>query len=226
MLADWLGSDDAPDCFPFANGTCPDRMAFARERAARVLEKAGLAAEPVRQRLRSDPPDFRSAFGNEPRPLQAEVARLDALCVVLESETGSGKTEAALWRFLDLFRRGLVDGIYVALPMRVAATQIFDRVRLFAIGFSARAQHPLSFAPSRVRLAPMQRKAIRCPSSVLSGTMTRATASARARWAAEHPKRFLATQIAVGTIRRCSRPSTYGTRICAHGAAPAFAGRR
>jgi gas vesicle protein len=49
--------------------------------------------------------------------------------VVLEAETGSGKTEAALWRFATLFATGQVDGLYFALPARVAASQIHGRVQ-------------------------------------------------------------------------------------------------
>jgi CRISPR-associated endonuclease/helicase Cas3 len=49
--------------------------------------------------------------------------------VILESETGSGKTEAALWRYLRLFRAGEVDSLYFALPTRVAASQLYKRVQ-------------------------------------------------------------------------------------------------
>ncbi len=43
------------------------------------------------------------------------------------SETGSGKTEAALWRFAEMYAEGLVDGMYFALPTRAAAVQIHER---------------------------------------------------------------------------------------------------
>ena len=39
----------------------------------------------------------------------------------LESETGSGKTETAVLRFAALWRAGLVDGLYFAVPTRAAA---------------------------------------------------------------------------------------------------------
>jgi hypothetical protein len=48
---------------------------------------------------------------------------------ILESETGSGKTEAVLARFVSLFEAGIVDGLYFALPTRSAATQMHRRVR-------------------------------------------------------------------------------------------------
>src|SRR3546814_2111338 len=43
------------------------------------------------------------------------------------AETGSGKTEAALWRFARLFAEGKVDGLYFAVPTRSAARQLHAR---------------------------------------------------------------------------------------------------
>jgi len=51
--------------------------------------------------------------------------------LVLEAETGSGKTEAALWRFKTLFEAGEVDAVCFLLPTRVAATGIFARLESF-----------------------------------------------------------------------------------------------
>lgn len=199
MLADWLGSDSAADAFPFADGESSDRMAFARRRAAEILTAVGLTAEPSRALVRADPPDFRRAFGQDPRPLQQRIAEPDALCVVLEAETGSGKTEAALWRFLQLFEHGLVDGIYFALPTRVAATQMFERVRAF------RDRVWGNLGPAVIRAVPGQIGAEAAegrplPDFGFAWDDEPDNGARRARWAAEHPKRFLAAQIAVGTI--------------------------
>jgi len=48
--------------------------------------------------------------------------------VILEAETGSGKTEAALWHFARLFEAGRINSLYFALPTRAAAKQIHGRV--------------------------------------------------------------------------------------------------
>ncbi len=60
--------------------------------------------------------------------------------VVLEAETGSGKTEAALWRFVQLFQNGEVDSLFFALPTRVAASKTRRDVssRTFSRPFSTR----------------------------------------------------------------------------------------
>jgi hypothetical protein len=50
------------------------------------------------------------------RHAQAATGGADGQIAVLESGTGSGKTEAALFRFARLFPAGEVDGLYFARP--------------------------------------------------------------------------------------------------------------
>ena len=49
--------------------------------------------------------------------------------MIIESETGSGKTEAALWRFARMYEAGLVDGLSRARPggARVSQGRRFHR---------------------------------------------------------------------------------------------------
>lgn len=198
MLADWLGSDE--HFFRWADGKSADRLEFARARAGCALGKVGLAVENLRLAVRSAEPDFAALFAvAAPRPVQSAAPLPEAHCVVLEAETGSGKTEAALWRFLHLFRAGKVDGMYFALPTRVAATQAFERIRQFADGVFG------SNRPAVVLAVPGQQMAdgVRghpLPNFDFAWDDDPDDANRRARWAAEHPKRFLAAQIAVGTI--------------------------
>ena len=123
QLADWLGSDTR--FFPYSKEG-EDRSVTAKEKAYDAIAASGLNADDWRDKLKHNPPSFTNTFGiAEPRPIQTAIndERFDPL-VILESETGSGKTEAALWRFVHLFRAGLVDSLYFALPTRVAASQI------------------------------------------------------------------------------------------------------
>lgn len=57
---------------------------------------------------------------------QEAVGRLpvDEHLILLEAETGSGKTEAALWRFAVLLDAGEADALYFAVPTRAAARQL------------------------------------------------------------------------------------------------------
>ncbi len=198
MLADWLGSDEK--FFPWADGKSTDRLGFARVQAAAALATVGLAVEPLRLAVRSVAPNFGTLFDvAAPRPVQSAAPMPEARCVVLEAETGSGKTEAALWRFLHLFRSGAVDGMYFALPTRVAATQAFERICKFADRVFG------TNRPSVVLAVPGQQMADggrghALPNFDFAWDDDPDDAVRRSRWAAEHPKRFLAAQIAVGTI--------------------------
>ncbi len=122
--------------------------------------------------------------------------------MILESETGSGKTEAALWRFAHLFQTGQVDGLYFALPTRVAATQLYERTRQFATNvWQGTGQEP----PVAVRaLAGYEssdgQTVKKLPDFKVLWADNPDDQKAHTRWAAESSKRFLAAPLAVGTI--------------------------
>lgn len=192
-LADWIGSDRS--VFGFLADYDPDYYHKARALARDRLRVIQLDTRPVRLRgqadwaLLSDHPN--------PRPAQqklAEIALTEPL-VILEAETGSGKTEAALWRFARLYQAGLVDSLYFAVPTRAAARQLQARVnralkRMFA-----------DPAPEAVLAIPGQMLAGEAQGIRLPGFQTRwDDGDAPARWAAEHATRYLAAQIAVGTV--------------------------
>jgi len=200
MLADWLGSDDSASFFPFANGAGPDRMAFARHRAVHAVRIVGLESAPAEVRARIAGVGFAESFGVQaPHPMQAAAALPGAPLIVLEAETGSGKTEAALWRFKHLFEQEMVDGLYFALPTRVAATAMFKRIKTFR-------DRVFGGAPPAVVLAVPGQAAVDdaegrpLPKFGFEWDDMPDGGASKARWAAEHPKRFLATTIAVGTI--------------------------
>lgn len=115
---------------------------------------------------------------------------------LIEDETGSGKTEAALIHFLDLFRRGEVDGMYFALPTRAAARGIHGRIEA--------ALHRLMSGAPPVILAVPGYLPQTLPSSALPAADVLwpddAAAARDALWAGERPKRYLAGWVAVGTI--------------------------
>ena len=215
QLADWLGSDTRKGFFPY---TVPgeNRIQTSLERAAYAVRTIGLDVNTWRNELCSQPPVFTTAFGvAEARPMQLAAADLSlGNIVVLEAETGSGKTEAALWRFSKLFQEGEVDSLYFALPTRVAASQLYQRVRTFVTRL-----WPLD-APVVVRALPGEEAAddqikISLPDFKVLWPDQPADAVAHQRWVAESPKRFLAATIAVGTIdqallgvrSRCAMPT-------------------
>lgn len=200
QLADWLGSDTRPGFFPYTQpGEVRSKTAPAL--AQQALRAIGLEVGDVATRQQDTHADFAESFGvPAPRPMQAAMADSSlGPVVVLEAETGSGKTEAALWRFLHLWRAGQVDALYFALPTRVAATQLYERV----LGF---VQHTWkSTPPVVVRALPGYTAADSHGYQPLPGFQVLwhdepQDDEAERRWAAESPKRYLAAPIAVGTI--------------------------
>ena len=198
MLADWLGSHREA-FFPFKHEG--DRINWSRRQAKNALVAVGLDVSVARRRIEHDMPTFGKTFGisHAPRPLQSVLANaaLPAL-LVAESDTGSGKTEAALMHFLALFAGGKVDGLYFALPTRVAARELYGRVSdamkrvfgnecppvLLAVpGYTLVDGEPMNMLPADLHLFNDNEQRARDRS-----------------WAAERSKRFLAAPVAVGTI--------------------------
>ncbi|MDH5493888.1 MAG: CRISPR-associated endonuclease Cas3'', partial [Myxococcales bacterium] len=199
-LADWLGSDQR--LFPFS-AEPGDRIAFARERAQRALGAMGLLPAGARASLGALPIGFERISAWAPRPMQRCIAELPlhpaGSLTILESDTGSGKTEAALAHYLRLFQDHLVDGLYFALPTRTAATQIFRRTHESVMrAFPDPEQRPpvVLAVPGYLRFDEVQGKLL-APFEVLWPDEGR---DRHRSWAAEHPKRFLAAAVAIGTI--------------------------
>lgn len=206
-LADWLGSDAS--LFPFSSDGEPERISFARERARLAVQAVGLAAGPARAQLSLPVGWFNGVFGFAPRGAQQAVLDLPVPAAggvaVLEAETGSGKTEAAVARFLALQRSGAVDGLYFALPTRTAATQIHDRVTKYVRrAFPEAESRPrvILAVPGYLRVDDVDGRKDD-PKLAPFGALWPDDNSDRTRWqrwAAESPKRYLAGQVVVGTI--------------------------
>lgn len=200
QLADWLGSDTR--FFPYSEPG-EDRHRTATQLAVIAVRATGLDTTAWRDAL-PQLPAFQTVFDlPAPRPMQAAMAETGfGHLLILESETGSGKTEAALWRFAGLFQSGQVDSLYFALPTRVAATQLYERVRHFAqVLWRDCGQAPpvVVRALSGYESADGQDK-IRLPDFKVLWADNPDDQVAHLRWAAESSKRFLAAPLAVGTI--------------------------
>lgn len=198
QLADWLGSDTR--FFPFSE-LDEDRLGTSRERARAAVRAVGLEATPYRQPLLHTPPAFTDVFdAPAPYPTQAAMAN-DGLgpVVVLEAETGSGKTEAALWRYFHLFARGEVDSLYFALPTRVAASQAYQRV-CDALSRAWPSGGPVAVRALSGYAAADGTTAQALPDFKVLWSDEPSDAEAGRRWAGESAKRFLAAPVAVGTV--------------------------
>ena len=103
---------------------------------------------------------------------------------VLEAETGSGKTEAALIHFLRLFQAGEVDGLYFALPTRAAAVQIHRRIKEMVSGWLRDAAPPVGLAvPGYLRVDDDDDEGQRLPDTHdMSSGRTKPFGIARGPW--------------------------------------------
>jgi CRISPR-associated endonuclease/helicase Cas3 len=198
-LADWIGSDRR--FFDFVESLDPDYIVAARDKARQAVVSVGLdVAE------RRDSAQGRATFQvltgfAEPRPQQSMAAEfsLDENLIILEAETGSGKTEAALWRFARLFETGRVDSLYFALPTRAAAIQIHGRIqKSLARFFGEGAPEAILAVPGYLRVGETQGQAL--PDWRVRWDDNPDEARLLARWAAESAKRYLAASVAVGTV--------------------------
>ncbi|MEO5331403.1 MAG: CRISPR-associated helicase Cas3' [Magnetococcus sp. YQC-5] len=201
-LADWIGSDT--HYFPFADTTTLPSYQELEHKAKQATLAVGCDVTAARHVLAAQSIDFQHIF-NLPTPnsMQREMGNLSLApagnLVILESETGSGKTEAALLHFLNLFRAELVDGLYFALPTRAAAVQIHRRV-VQAMQKAFGPDHPpvVLAVPGYLQVDEMEGRKLAQFTILWPDDLT--DRQRNRGWAAEHPKRFLAAPIAVGTV--------------------------
>ena len=206
-LADWIGSNDKR-WFEYVDTPRDDYIRIARKNAERAIREVGLnIAEQRRIFSGASLPDFRDLFGIDGMPNAIQEAAtqntpLEQRIVVIESETGSGKTEAALWRFARMYEKGLVDGIYFALPTRAAAAQIHGRVKRFARNlFTAQDAPPVVLAvPGYEPDADADTVRLQEYDEHAAGEHHHEAQSDDKPWASDNPKKYLAAQIAVGTV--------------------------
>ena len=142
VLADWIGSNQK--WFPYRG---PDDFQdldsywnHARARSERAIEESGVLPAAPRVHL-----DQGALIGERavPTPMQEWACTVELptgpTLFMIEDETGSGKTEAALILAHRLMASGRADGLYMALPTMATANAMFDRLgvahrKLFAEG--------------------------------------------------------------------------------------------
>ena len=198
-LADQLGSDERT--FEFEPNPDPHYIDRARRIATATVRLKGLDRSDWRSSAVGV--DVETLIGHpELRPAQRAVsaAPLDSRLLVLESETGSGKTEAAVLRFAALWRAGAADGLYFAVPTRAAAKQLHGRVsralnRLFPP--AARVETVLAVPGYFVAGGAEGRRADRFD---VFWEDEPDEETRLARWSAESARKFLSAAAAVGTV--------------------------
>jgi CRISPR-associated endonuclease/helicase Cas3 len=208
-IADWVGSIESVFTFtPEADEDPQHYWVTARERATVLCRDIGLIPAPVSNMPAENglyaylwPEIFGKATKAEPTAIQRAVETMPlpqpGARLLIEDETGSGKTEAALALYARLRESGTVAGLMFALPTRATAAAMFDRVarllpRLFdeappscalAMGgdqVGLRAEGILSEAAPQLYPDDEDRPMV--------------------RWASEQVKRSLDAEVVVGTV--------------------------
>ncbi len=198
-LADWLGSDRR--FFQF-DEEGEIRGESAPDLAYTALKETGLASR-LESNLSKSSSTIEAFAGFTPNPFQRTVETLSTnsapSLVIAESDTGSGKTEAAFARFLSLYRAGEVDGVYFALPTRTAATQIHKRLlRDAQKAFDDNAPPVVLAVPGYITVD--DKTAIRLPGFEVLWPDDANDAMRYRGWSGETSKRYMCGSIVVGTI--------------------------
>lgn len=129
ITSDWIASNN----YVFDNQPYENIDVFLESRKVQALKFLS-NEELIRQQI-PVMQDFKSAFGFNGRPVQNDVEKIvhknDIKCMLIESDCGSGKTEAALYAAAVLGNRSGLSGIYMGLPTGVSAEAIQNRVDKF-----------------------------------------------------------------------------------------------
>ena len=208
VLADWIGSRQT--WFPYR--TLEDfadlgaYWGYAGGCAERAVAKAGVLPADV-----ANTPASLIGDGAKATPMQewarsVEIPQGPALFVI-EDETGSGKTEAALMLAHRLMATCHADGFYIALPTMATANAMFDRLanvhaQLFAtdqkpsvsLVHGARDMHP------RFRPAMPGRDTSERPYSDGSAASDVTATAACADWIADDRRRAFLADVGAGTV--------------------------
>lgn len=132
-VVDWIGSDE--HYFAFHESEPSNSDAYLEERRKIARERLQ-AYSFIRESLRATNTNFQTLFGAKlPHALQESlINRVSSaqrpFLAVVETPTGSGKTEAVLGAYAKLCENG-VPGFYYALPTKTTGNQMFKRVKAF-----------------------------------------------------------------------------------------------
>ncbi|MBU2962086.1 CRISPR-associated helicase Cas3' [Citreicella sp. C3M06] len=192
-LADWLGSDRV--AFAFVPEYDASYWAHTLDIARSHVEAVGLGLG--RESL-IGPPDWALISDHPaPRPAQSVLSQVDLSekLVILEAETGTGKTEAALWHFIRQLSAENVEALYFAVPTRAAARQLHTRITTALTRMFRVTEEPVLAIPGQMMAGEAKGRSL--PDFKVLWDDGGPTTS---RWAAEQATRYLAARIAVGTV--------------------------
>jgi CRISPR-associated endonuclease/helicase Cas3 len=203
VLADWIGSNER--WFPYEHNIASLAAYWPRAcgAAGRAVAEAGLGPvppNPVRPKLH---PDLATPVQNFVANMNLGDPAMPAL-IIIEDQTGSGKTEAALILAHRLMVEKQARGVFMALPTMATANALHDR-----LSETYRALFAPGSEPSLVLAHGKRNLVDRFTAAMASGAEPRGvagedadeTASAQcAAWIGQDRRRAFMAQFGVGTI--------------------------
>lgn len=187
-VADWIGSN--PAFFPPHADVMPAAayLERARDLAGRAVRAAGLDYPPL-----ADTPVIPEEWTLRPMQKATQSVSLPdgPTLAIIEDETGSGKTEAALILAQRMMQAGKGAGLFFALPTMATANAMFDRAadlvgRLYKVAPS------LALAHGRAGLSDRFRDLIRMEPTPGMPACT--------QWLADDRRRALLANVGIGTV--------------------------
>ena len=128
-VADWIASNER--WFPYSFEPVDGYAETSRRRADAAVGTLGFQAwKPLAQGPEERMGVARLHATQEATAGAARSGRAPGV-VIVESETGSGKTEAALDLAAEFVAAGLASGLYFAMPTRATSNALYDRLRRF-----------------------------------------------------------------------------------------------
>jgi CRISPR-associated endonuclease/helicase Cas3 len=201
-LADWIASDS--NLFSHDQGIYRG-IEWSRGCAQRVLKDLWwYLKSPVRPTdMDIEKAVFKALDIKAWRSCQGAVANIalqqQASLLLLESETGSGKTEAALLYFMRMLDAGHVQGMFFAVPTRAAASQLHRRIKTVVKAMWGDDAPPVILAVPGYAAAATTESNVLNPHSHLCEEDSSAWVQLQC-WAAENSKRYCSAPIVIGTI--------------------------
>jgi len=205
-LCDWVGSSQT--FFPYQEPifSLDEYWEETQFRAANAIRDCGLS-----EKRPSGSAGFDWLFGNarahsepgyapkSPTPMQvfADTVRLPAtpepVLLILEDETGAGKTEAALTLASRMVSKGFGRGVFFSLPTQTTANAVFERIEPLVSRFFDEGHSPtLTLAHGQAKLAMARLKEARADEGSISADLD--------AWAQESSKTALLSDFGVGTV--------------------------
>lgn len=207
VLADWIGSNDERWFqYPRVAKSLAEYWPGACENARRAVAEAGLgriapnAASPLAKLL----------AGHAATPVQKLVADMDLgpgqrpTLVIIEDQTGSGKTEAALTLAHRLMVEKNARGLFIALPTMATANALHERLsRNYGALFEPSSEPSLVLAHGKRALNDRFADALKrgaLPTETVHDDADETASAQCAAWIGQDRRRAFLADCGVGTI--------------------------